>query len=59
LVHFVFILCIFSCFWYHVPRKIWQPCLGVILSCRNIGKMDSLGTLCDLPTLHTYFSLWD
>jgi hypothetical protein len=25
LSHFVFISCIFFQFWYHVPRKIWQP----------------------------------
>jgi hypothetical protein len=25
LVHFVSIWYIFSRFWYHVPRKIWQP----------------------------------
>jgi hypothetical protein len=26
LVHFVLIWYIFSRFWYHEPRKIWQPC---------------------------------
>jgi hypothetical protein len=25
LIHFVFIWYIFFRFWYHVPRKIWQP----------------------------------
>jgi hypothetical protein len=27
LVHFVLICYIFSRFWYHVPTKIWQPCM--------------------------------
>jgi hypothetical protein len=24
------ILCAFGTFWYHVPRKIWQPWIGAI-----------------------------
>jgi hypothetical protein len=31
LLHSVFIWYIFFRFWYHVPRKIWQPCLGAKL----------------------------
>jgi hypothetical protein len=38
LEHFVLIWQIFFRFWYHVPRKIWQPCLSLVYTNSKKGR---------------------